>query len=176
MCWPTTLNKKWESSLSLNLSPQNSPFSWGRWNCRRGKHSSKAPWDVTGQSLPWCAGAGLPHFCMDFLSCYPQDTWVSPGVTPTRMFFCSSLQPEVRSESGEEQGRHFMQKCPRSQPGDCRQWALPHQHPFPSLGWYPLGELWCKADSHLPLWRPKAQIFFLLPHHEHSKAMWPRRH
>ena len=118
MCWPTTLNKKWESSLSLNLSHQNLPFSWGHWNCHRGEDSSKASWDVTGQSLPWCARAGLPHFCMDFLSCYPQDTWTSPGVTPARMFFRSSLQPEVRSESGEEQGRHFMQKCPRSQRAD----------------------------------------------------------
>ncbi|CAI9176066.1 unnamed protein product [Rangifer tarandus platyrhynchus] len=37
---------------------------------------------------------------------------------PPRMFFRFALQREVRSESGEEQGRHFIRKCPRSQRGD----------------------------------------------------------
>lgn len=62
--------------------------------------------------------SGFAPFLHGFPELLPTGHMDVSRCDPARMFFRSSLQPEVRSESGEEQGRHFMQKCPRSQRAD----------------------------------------------------------
>ena len=61
---------------------------------------------------------GFASFLHEFPELLPTGHMGISRCDPPRMFFCFSLQPEVRSESGEEQGRHIMQKCPRSQRED----------------------------------------------------------
>lgn len=100
------------------MRPQNLPSSRRCWKCNKGDSSNMAPWVLVGQSLSWCARMGILTFCMSFLNCKLQDAQVSPGVPPERSSLASLCSCGARSESGEEQGRHLIRKCLRSQRGD----------------------------------------------------------
>lgn len=62
--------------------------------------------------------SGFAPFLHGFPELLPTGHMGVSRCDPPRMFFRFALQPEVRSESVEEQGRHFIRKCPRSQRGD----------------------------------------------------------
>lgn len=120
------MNKKWESSVSLNLSSRNSPFSWD-WPQRREFQQGFLRCDWPAPAL--VCGSGFAPFLHGFLELLPTGHMGVSRCDPPRMFFHFALQPEVRSESSEEQGRHFIRKCPRSQRGD------PDPEDAPALVW-----------------------------------------